>query len=540
MGYTGEGALDAGEQLRLDFESRTAAVRAFVEHHLGRGSIPGNPTGNAADLVLSPDPDARVVKEVCQRARLKNPERAVGNLRKMAASAEEQELFTELVILAWGSLASNVDPDMALNNWERFADGHPDRTEHYRALLRQPRMLELMLQVFATSQFLANTLISNPDFLDWALNPKTVESERSELDILSDLTSRGVQKLPREERAAVLRRQRKQEILRIGTRDLCLGTKLATITREISALARALLQVEVEAIFTERHVPASAATRFGVLAFGKLGGNELNYSSDIDLLGVYDPDPNVSREHDLNLFSSILTEIRKDFSTLTPDGYVYRVDFRLRPYGNSGPLILPRDAVVKYYREHAELWEHQALIKLAPVAGNKRLGYELLEALKSHSLEAFERGQVEEQIRELRTKAERQSAQRGHDVKSGPGGMRDIEFLVQGLQMKHARQSPNVLTGNTLEALGRLASRGIIDQQEAEQLAEDYSYLRRIEHLLQLFEDRQEHSLPEDEAELAGLARRMGANDDDLLSFSERLAEVERRVRSRYTAFVDA
>ncbi|MFP4375681.1 MAG: glutamate-ammonia-ligase adenylyltransferase [Spirochaetales bacterium] len=540
MGYAGEGELDAAEQLRLDFESRTAAVRAFVEHHLGRKSTPGNPTGNAADLVLTREPDERVVQEVCRRARLGNVERAVRNLHAMAGSGEEKEAFAELVILAWTSLATNVDPDMALNNWERFTSNHPDRIGHYRALLHQPRMLELMLQVFAASQFLANTLIANHDFLDWALDPKTVERERSESEIVLDLTARGVQKLSRNKRTALLRKQRKQEILRIGTRDLCLGTALATITREISALARALLQVELESLTAELSIPPAAVARFCILAFGKLGGNELNYSSDIDLLGVYDPDPEVSREDELKRFSLILTELRKDFSALTIDGYVYRVDFRLRPYGTAGPLVQPRDAVIKYYREHAGLWEHQALIKLAPVAGNMRFGFELLDALKPHSLDSFDHGMIAEQIRDLRNRAERHSAVRGHDIKNGPGGIRDIEFLVQGLQMKSARRVPQVLTGNSLIALERLAAHGVIEGDEATELAEAYSYLRRIEHLLQLFEDRQEHSLPEDQEELARLARRMEGSENTLESFRTKLEETQRRVRERYLAFVES
>ncbi|MBW1785927.1 MAG: hypothetical protein JRK53_04810, partial [Deltaproteobacteria bacterium] len=187
-------------------------------------------------------------------------------------------------------------------------------------------------------------------------------------------------------------------------------------------------------------------TRFCVMAFGKLGVNELNYSSDIDLMGLYDEDgvssgPGLDRDGLKRAYGRVMESLRSDLSDHTEEGYAYRVDLRLRPFGASGDLVPTLNGLLKYYRQRASLWEIQAAFKLRPVAGNISLGYGFLERLKPILVERRDRGCIVDSIEHMRRAAVRATArgiQRGTDVKSGFGGLRDVEFLVQGLQLIHA------------------------------------------------------------------------------------------------------
>jgi glutamate-ammonia-ligase adenylyltransferase len=542
-GYTQQGALSAAEQLHIEFEARTAAVRAFLERHLGRESIPGSRPGNAADLVLTPDLPQEIAEKIVSSVGFANHGRAWRNVIALAGDGPAKELFTELVILAWQALRANVDPDMALNNWDRYVarlagDGAQAREEHFRRLLRQPRMLDLMLQVFASSSFLAETLIQNPGFLDWALDERIVLHGRNDEQMAADLVNDGVRDATTSERRALIRRRRKRELLRIGTRDICLKVPLPEITEELSSLARAILAADLEAVWDELGSPPEERRRFVLLAFGKLGGGELNYSSDIDLLGIYADGSPEQREADVKLFTRVLTRVRADLSDHTVDGYAYRLDFRLRPYGSSGPLVQSVSAAARYYEKHASVWEHQALIKLAPVAGSLELGREFLERVRPSTIRHFASETVRGSIRHLRREAVRRT-RTGGDIKSGEGGIRDVEFLVQGLQMIHCEEHPAILTGNTLRALHELHEAGVIDGAAAAELEEDYERLRRVEHYLQIYEDRQVHALPSASDDRSALARRIDGPSAAPAEFEHDVASRRSRVRRYYESFIE-
>ncbi|TVQ27428.1 MAG: glutamate-ammonia-ligase adenylyltransferase [Spirochaetaceae bacterium] len=546
MGYQNKSDLTAAEQLHIDFETRTAGIRAFVERYLGRESIPGEPTGNAADLILSADPPGSLVRQITESAGLSNPTRALANLRSLAGSGEQTEVFVELVILVWPALRTSVEPDMALNNWERYASRTSDPTAHYRSLLRQPRMMELMLRVFAASQFLSDTLVRNPEFLEWSLDSRVVNAERTDDQMRRDLGAAGLPDAAADRRKAIVRTVRKRELLRIGTRDICLGVELATITRELSALARAFVQAELEAVYRETETPPPDRTRFAILAFGKLGGNELNYSSDIDLLGVYD-DTGSDRERDQRLYSTVLETIRRDLSEHTTDGYAYRVDFRLRPYGSSGPLVQPLASIVDYYESSAAAVQHKQSIQRGPGAGTRGFADRFIDLIRPSALRSFAASDIRAGIDRLRDIAIDQSRRRlrslsqddTNDIKNGEGGIRDIEFLVQGLQMVHANECPEVLSGNTLDALDRMLDAKLMDGDLHATLRADYVELRRLEHFLQVYDDRQTHTLPSDRSVLESLARRTYGSDATADSFVDRLTQLRSRVRKAYRRFVD-
>ena len=550
-GYAQRGEVTPERQLYLDFETNTAAVRAFVEKYFGRDSLPGPVTGNLADVVLSDKPSVALRSKILRSARFQNIERAYLNLRRLGDTGPRCDLFAQLAILACDVLRREPDPDMALNNWERFVSALPDPSAHFAALLAQPKRLEILMAIFSRSQFLADALIRQPDNFAWVTDPANLQQPRQREQLDEELGQQAVTETDRAAWLGALRRWRRRELLRIGTRDMCLHTPTPDVMLDLSNLAEACLQAALERAWDEltnagftRERRRKLTQRFCILAFGKLGGRELNYSSDIDLLAVYtDSTSSGGAEKDAEIFAQIMESVRAALATITDEGYAYRVDLRLRPYGGAGAIALPLDAVCKYYRSTARLWEIQALLKLRPVAGQLAVGAQLLRQLAPLLQKRHGRKKVVESIHRLRTEAMRQQARHGAtttDVKSGLGGLRDVEFLAQGLQLMHARRHSELLTGNTLQALDELAAAGLLPAATAAQLSDDYVFLRRVEHYLQILEDRQIHALPTDAAELTALAKRMSGLQATAADFTADLHARLQRVHQAYLEFLHA
>jgi glutamate-ammonia-ligase adenylyltransferase len=298
------------------------------------------------------------------------------------------------------------------------------------------------------------------------------------------------------------------------------------VTAELSLVAEAIVQVTLEQaaeqVGDDGPLTRSAGrllSRFCVVAFGKLGGRELNYSSDIDLLGVYQPLRGTRGDEGPlwnEQFNRLMERLSADLSNHTAEGYAYRVDTRIRPYGTAGALSHTLTNLVHYYLTSASGWEIQALLKMRPVAGAVEIGEKLHARLLPLLTEKREKAEVAGQIEHMRDLALQHGARRDVvDVKNGRGGIRDIEFLVQGLQLVHASENKELLCENTLQALNKLGKAGILPADVAGRLSERYVFLRRVEHFLQLFEDRQVHTLPARREDLAALARRvLGAGHD--------------------------
>jgi glutamate-ammonia-ligase adenylyltransferase len=238
-----------------------------------------------------------------------------------------------------------------------------------------------------------------------------------------------------------------------------------------------------------------------------------------------------------------MEKLKRELSIHTEEGYAYRVDLRLRPYGSSGELVQSDKALLDYYRNSASLWERQALLKVRPVAGNLELGYKVIDKARSLLLESREKRQIVEAIDTMRSRTINNLGDRLSNtlnVKLGAGGIRDIEFLVQGLQLIYAsrKKDRKLLEGNTLKALNILMEEGYLPAATATQLSRDYLFLRRVEHFLQLFEDRQVHTLPVDHSELRALARRIMGAGVESDAFLTKLKDCLERVRRAYTAYL--
>jgi glutamate-ammonia-ligase adenylyltransferase len=547
MGYEEKDGLSPSEQLHLDVETRTAAVRAFVEKHYGRKSLPGSAGGNIADVLLSSDRNDPAVTDVLKRAGFRDAGRAFSNLHSLAGRGRRREVFLSLAVLACDHLKHEPAPDMALNNWDRFVSKADNPLEHFQTLLSQPKRLDILLGIFSRSQFLADSLIRYPGFLSWVTDPVVLQRPRSRETLIAELAESTLGSEPYEEWPSAVCRFRRREILRIGTRDMILKAPIEEITGDLSALADAVLEEAIRNtwrhLMDEGHIPSgyeSLVSRFFLIGLGKLGAEELNYSSDIDLIAGFEPFERnsvlVGKEREI--LSRLLNRLCRNLTRHTSDGYAYRIDFRLRPYGSAGEQPLTTESMKDYYKNKAALWEIQTLLKSRIVAGSRETGDPFLKEVRSLLSRPLPVDAIVSSICSMRKAAIQQITKQNsltHDVKTGIGGIRDIEFLVQGYQLSFAYRYPDILVGNTLQALRLLGGHDLLSERTAGLLAGHYVFLRRVEHFLQILENRQIHEIPAHTDELNALAKRLSGTDAKADNFLDDLSRRTEEVREIYT-----
>jgi [glutamine synthetase] adenylyltransferase / [glutamine synthetase]-adenylyl-L-tyrosine phosphorylase len=465
--------------------------------------------------------------------RLRDPAGALANVRGIA-NAIGLEAFGELCHPLGRILPRCPDPDMSLNNLERFFANPASPGQLPILLESRARTLETLLQLFSTSQFFSDLLVTNPDYLDMVRVPLRDSPNRAELqDQLQAEVDAAF------EDSAVLkafRRFRQRQLLRIGTNDIIRDRPLEEVTRDISRVADMALEVALHTAlrtiknrFGEPFTKDDQPARCVILAFGKHGGKELNYSSDIDLMFLFDEDGSTRGKRIQNLgndefFARVVGEVVRLLSHHTDQGQAYRVDLRLRPEGKRGPLARSLASTLVYYDTMGRTWERQALIKVRPCAGDIRLGEQFLKAIEPFVYRKYLTFGEINGIKALKRRIEQKSHRDGTsdtEVKTGIGGIRDVEFAIQFLQLLNGGDLPEVRQRNTLKAMQALAHAGCLSDQEYGILQDTYRFLRRVEHRLQLMCDLQTHRLPESTEELRKLSQRMGFTDPNTDGDSE-------------------
>ncbi|MEO1498369.1 MAG: bifunctional [glutamate--ammonia ligase]-adenylyl-L-tyrosine phosphorylase/[glutamate--ammonia-ligase] adenylyltransferase [Planctomycetota bacterium] len=462
-----------------------------------------------------------------------------------------------------------ADAPMALRNFERFLAGARNPLSTAALFERDADALPNLLQLLSTSQYLADLLVRDQECYDLVRMTEGSPVAREALveELLTEIE--GLDSEPAV--AAALRRAKQRETVRIAYGDIVRNQPVAVVARQISVLCDAILEAAIaflrrklEPKFGVPRRRDDERARFCVLGMGKLGGVELNYSSDIDLIFVYDEDGQT--DHPRNptnreYFERLSRDLVKLIGEATDRGACYRVDLRLRPEGSRGPICQPIDSLLVYYDTRGRTWERQAFIKARAVAGDLPLGEALLDKLETWVYRNYLSLADIAGIKALKRRIEHRTHAKGasrSDVKTGHGGIRDIEFVLQFLQLLNGGALPEVRTGATLEAIERLERAGCITPQERTLLAENYEFLRKLEHRLQILFDLQTHKLPEGDDEQRKVAVRMGftetpgadiptngADETALGAFRANLAErteVNRRILDHllHEAFPDA
>ncbi|MBV9084695.1 MAG: hypothetical protein JOZ62_18620, partial [Acidobacteriaceae bacterium] len=423
-------------------------------------------------------------------------------------------------------ISSSSNPERVARYFAEFSARNPDCRDRLRS---DPERLEWLATIFAISRFLSEELLRHPDWIfdirDMS-RPFTSQGYKAQLSALAIQDAHTLTALD----LALFRRK---QLLRIVLRDGLGIASVSELTGEISDVADAILDCALRTVTVELTArygsplthARSGETRpaaFAVLALGKLGGRELNYSSDIDLMFLYSGNGETSGPHPISnkeFFKKVANQLTELLSTYTPAGVCYRIDLRLRPEGSLGEVCISLDGAREYYARRARDWELQMLIKARVAAGDEALGRELLDfvepSIYSTSLDfstietmSATRERIGEKLARKRLRKDQL------DVKLAPGGIRDIEFLAQCLQRLHGGRDSSVRHGGTLFALSSLLDKDLLSESEHVRLVEAYEFLRNLEHRLQFEDDRQTHALPSDPLELERIARRMPVRQD--------------------------
>jgi glutamate-ammonia-ligase adenylyltransferase len=445
-------------------------------------------------------------------------------LARIAGGGVTLDLMADLCRQLAEQLPRSSDADMALNNLDRFFQAQRSPLGLATLFERDREALPVLLQIFSTSQHLSDLLVTDGEAYDLL---RITEGQPVKREVLIEELWSEIEVLP-DERAVMtaLRRFKRRETLRIAYGDIVRGQRLDIVTGQISYLADACLEVATRfarrALEAKRGAPRGPngrRARFTILALGKLGGLELNYSSDIDLICLYDADGATDGQRPLSnteFFDRLTREVVKLLNEVTDLGQVYRVDLRLRPEGSRGPIASSLEQAIHYYDVLGRTWERQAYVKARPAAGDVDLGHELLRQLEPWIYRRYLGLADIAGIKALKRRIEQRTEQEGgdiHNVKTGHGGIRDIEFVIQFLQLLNGGDLPEIRTGNTLLGIAQLEQCGCLTHLERTILEENYAFLRKIEHRLQIMFDLQTHLLPDNASEMRKLAIRLGYAD---------------------------
>ncbi|MEZ3182118.1 bifunctional [glutamine synthetase] adenylyltransferase/[glutamine synthetase]-adenylyl-L-tyrosine phosphorylase [Streptomyces pimonensis] len=439
------------------------------------------------------------------------------------------------------AFGATADPDLALRGLVRLLeaqDGATARQELLDTLIAAKPLRDRLLGVLGASEALADHLARHPG--DWRalvtyeprdLHPDVEEFERG-LAGATDPVS--------------LRVAYRRCLLSIAARDVCGTIGIAQTAAELADLATATLRAAL-ALAGAAAPEDTALCRLAVIAMGKCGGHELNYVSDVDVIFVGEAADGADEDKALRAATRLASHMMRICSETTVEGSIWPVDANLRPEGRNGPLVRTLASHLAYYQRWAKTWEFQALLKARPVAGDRALGEEYVAALQPLVWGAAERENFVADVQKMRRRVVENipAAEVDRQLKLGPGGLRDVEFAVQLLQLVHGRSDASLRSGTTLDALKALAAGGYVGRADAAQLDDAYRFLRSMEHRIQLHRLRRTHLVPEDEADLRRLGRSLGLRTDPVAALTrewKRHASVVRRLHEKlfYRPLLDA
>ncbi len=407
------------------------------------------------------------------------------------------------------TIERSADPAAARAGLERLVEARPEIADE---LVADGRLRDAVVAVICASRALTNDIVRLPSLLD-ALHdgddlvieaPRATYERRARAFGAFEDTS-----------ATALRRWKRREYVRIAARDLLGLADMPTVGRELAGVAEVCLDAALELV--------TPTVALAVVGMGKLGGHELNYASDVDILFVHDGDDQDAQHAARALLAVMITP--------TPDGIVHRTDADLRPEGRAGALSRNLASYQAWYERWARPWEFQALIKARPAAGAAELGAALVSVSRPFVWPDVLDPDAVREVREMKRRSEAELVRKGmehRELKRGRGGIRDVEFAVQLLQMVHGRHDETIRSPTTLDALDQLAGGGYVERADATRLGGAYVFLRNVEHRLQLWDEQQTHTLPTDEVALSRLARVLGYRDTPRRSAYQRFDEEQR------------
>ncbi|HET8732418.1 MAG TPA: bifunctional [glutamate--ammonia ligase]-adenylyl-L-tyrosine phosphorylase/[glutamate--ammonia-ligase] adenylyltransferase, partial [Anaeromyxobacteraceae bacterium] len=521
MGFATEAELD---EALSGHRERVARLFAGL---LGAGED-RPPLDPELSLLADPEVDTARRAEIATRRGLTDPDRAIAAIDAMA---RRRTPFSRMgdpaaAVALLADALGTPDPDQALSHLSDFAAALRNPEPYFRLLAEHRRVARLLLSLFGSSDFLSKRFLRHPELLDALLREDQVLLEKSRDDFRREVAERLATIDPAlplddllEQRLGELRRYKNEEVLRIAMHDIAGTLELASVATQLSDLAEVCLEAclalaEEEAGRKDVLPPG----RLCVIGMGKLGGRELGYHSDLDLIFLYPGGVEPGFERYARLAQRLMSFLQMPLR----EGRLFQIDTRLRPSGNQGALVIGAEAFIRYHAGgggapavQSQLWERQALLRARFVAGDAAL----FEEVRTRAIEPALYGRRDDpaalaaEIRRMRERMEAElsrEASHGKNPKTGRGGLVDVEFAVQFLQLAHGRDHPAIRTGTTPVALGRLRAEGLLREADHAALARGYDFLRRVELRLRIVHDYAIDHLPAGGPALHQLARRLG------------------------------
>ena len=492
------------------------------------------------DLFLAKELSETRAQQYLAERGFRDPAAADEHLQQLADDISTRLALGELADVLLDTLVGAPDPDAALVGFCRYVANRFPKSSFLRYVQDDPRALQILTRLLGSSPLLSEILIRNPEYLHWLHReldspPPDIVDFRIELSDLLDHDTNAARRLD------ALKRFQRREMLRIAGRDLMEKDTLRSTTEQLSDLADTVTEGALQVVLTDFDgvdgigVPGA----FTVIGMGKLGGRELNYSSDIDLIYVYEPDEGADTGAH-NRFHKLGRRLTAVLAEHTDEGYLYRVDLRLRPMGKRGNVAYSLDQSAQYYESLGETFERFALIKARPIAGDLKLGQRFLDMVRPFVYRKYLDHAAIEELARYKARTDREQARREtieRNVKTGRGGIREIELFTQVFQLIYGGRYPDLQDANTLSALRKVHVRGLIDHPVLDELQEAYIFLRTVEHRLQIVHGGQTHTLSTEAGELAVTARRTGLTTPDELETT--LARHRDRVHEIYSNLLE-
>jgi [glutamine synthetase] adenylyltransferase / [glutamine synthetase]-adenylyl-L-tyrosine phosphorylase len=445
---------------------------------------------------------------IFSRSGFSDPSKSADLIKTLKAKINHELLIDDLSEVA--------DPDNALLLLVRIAD---QQDKNLDKVLKDNDARLRLLQVLGSSNGLGEHLVTYPEDVLVFLEESAISKASSKDELIQLFT-----KASKTSRANLVREYRKV-LLGLASRDICYKWPLRDVAAELADAADAILQSALNTAI-EKNPELAKQFKLAIIAMGKAGGQELNYVSDVDVIFAVEPSNGVEEQVAISAATKIATEVMQYISVANDGGEIWEVDAALRPEGKAGPLVRTVDQHVAYYQRWASTWEFQALLKARFSAGDLALGNKYLDEITPFVWQAASKENFVDDVQKMRKRVEENIDNRigERELKLAPGGLRDVEFAVQLLQLVHGRSDVMVRSPNTLQALDQLATWGYIGREDAATFSTAYTFLRTLEHRIQLQKLSRTHVLPEEDSELRKLGRSLGY-------MSESSADLEKQWR---------
>ncbi len=546
MGFIRDGLPDR-EGFERALDSNADRVAEHFDRFFSRHQVPVPEGSDARDDILDEGLDREEVVSKLREMGFANPEGAYGNLMLLRDGPPHshfpdncRRLLRQIAPGLLANLSEVADPDAVLVNFERFISRVGARASYYSMLAGNPEAVRLLVVLFGQSPYLSSSVIRYPDLLDVIVGGTDISVEKDRDVMVEEVRGLLLSSPSLEDELNILRRYRNGEILRIGLGDLLDMKDQITVNNELSTLAEVLVDASLTIARREAgEGELSEEGLFAVVAMGKMGGAEMNYSSDLDMIFIYEGSEN-SREY----FTRVAQRMIMVLTSPTGEGVLYRIDMRLRPSGQAGPLVTTFDAFEAYHRERSMVWEQQAMTKARWVAGDEDFREKVSDLIVDLTYgRPFGLDGLDEIVR-VRGRMEEEIAREGkgdhYDIKAGFGGLVDVEFAVQVLQLAHGGAIESLRTPTTVEALDAMSNAGLVNEKQYNILRRAYLFYREIENRSQIYQDRSDPRIPKDVRKARPLARRLGYqnNDEGAVRFLDEVVRTRKAVRQGFEEIV--